>query len=70
MNISTKVEENNASFIQVWQAYASQSVGGDINISVTHTPKIPLHYADLPEKNRTIRDQYTLFIFFNLLAFY
>lgn len=50
MNISTEVEANNASFIQVWQAYASQSVGGDINISVTHTPKIPLHYADLPEK--------------------
>lgn len=50
VNISTKLEANNPSFVQVWQANASETVGGDININVTHTLEISLHYADLPEK--------------------
>lgn len=52
MNISTKLEVNNPSFVLLWQASASETGGGDINISVTHTLEISLHYADLPEKNR------------------
>lgn len=52
VNISTKLEANNPSFVLLWQANASETGGGDINISVTHTLEISLHYADLPEKNR------------------
>lgn len=52
VNISTKLEANNPSFVLLWQASASETGGGDINISVTHTLEISLHYADLPEKNR------------------
>lgn len=60
VNISTKLEANDPSSVQVWKANASETVGGDINTSLTHTLEISLHYADFPEK---IRDRDIPFIF-------